>query len=171
MCVSYSQGRGWLWNMSRWDKQQDTGWARANKKYTWEREPARASLWPWIEAMKDIFARCSKKMAAQVCTKLWLYKITRMKKRLSWLSVIYYLSCPSPRQSCPSLRQSCPSPRQSCPSPRPSNIYPLPQLSGRHHNTGWEVHTGGKGGLIVCRCNSKDRISKRRDIRRRIQNV
>jgi hypothetical protein len=56
--------------MSRCNKQQDTGWARVKKKFTWEREQARRSGKPWIKAMKDIFARCPKKMAVQVCTEL-----------------------------------------------------------------------------------------------------
>ncbi len=31
-------------------------------------ESSKGPVLPWIEAMKDIFARCSKKMAIQVCT-------------------------------------------------------------------------------------------------------
>ncbi len=63
---------GWAWNMSRCSKQQDTGWAKnKQEEYSWRR-PVRVSVQTWIEAMKDIFARCSKKMALQVCTKLWL---------------------------------------------------------------------------------------------------
>ncbi len=42
------------------DKQEECSWDRA----------AEASVKPWIEAMKDIFARCSKKMAVQVCKEL-----------------------------------------------------------------------------------------------------
>jgi hypothetical protein len=34
---------------------------------------AEASVQPWIEATKDVFTRCSKKMAVQVCTELWLH--------------------------------------------------------------------------------------------------
>jgi hypothetical protein len=56
--------------MSRWDKQQDTGWARTNKKNTYGGEPARGLVKPWIEAMKDVFTRCSKKIAVQVYTEL-----------------------------------------------------------------------------------------------------
>jgi hypothetical protein len=65
---------GWAWNMSRWSKQQDTGWAKnKQEEYSWRRA-ARVSVQTWIEAMKDVSARCSKKMAVQVRTKLWLYK-------------------------------------------------------------------------------------------------
>jgi hypothetical protein len=65
--------------MSRWNKQQDTGWARVNKNILGEREPARGSAYPWIKAMKDVFARCSKKTAVQVCPKPY-YVTARMKE-------------------------------------------------------------------------------------------
>jgi hypothetical protein len=56
--------------MNRWNKQPDTGWARKNKKDTCGREPSRGLVLPWNEAMKDVFARCVKKIAVQVCAKL-----------------------------------------------------------------------------------------------------
>jgi hypothetical protein len=33
----------------------------------WSGRPEGGSIYAWIEAMKDVFARCSKKMAVQVC--------------------------------------------------------------------------------------------------------
>jgi hypothetical protein len=51
-----------------WNKQQDTGWAIANKKYIQRGRPKGGSVLAWIEAMKDIFTRCFKTMAVQVCT-------------------------------------------------------------------------------------------------------
>ncbi len=63
---------GWVWNMSRCSKQLDTGWAKNKQEEYSSGRPARVSVQTWIEAMKDIFARCSKKMVLQVCTKLWL---------------------------------------------------------------------------------------------------
>ncbi len=43
-------------------------WAEHGNKMHAERErPERGSVQAWIEAMKDVFARCSKKIAVQVC--------------------------------------------------------------------------------------------------------
>jgi hypothetical protein len=42
----------------------------ANKEYTWETDATRGSVQAYIEAIKDVFARCSKKKAIQVCIKL-----------------------------------------------------------------------------------------------------
>jgi hypothetical protein len=67
--LSSCQGRVHVWNMNRWDTHQDTGWDKANKEDTCRRELARGSVWPEDEAKMDVFARCSKKVAAQVCTK------------------------------------------------------------------------------------------------------
>ncbi len=64
---------GWAWNMSRWSKQQGTVWAKNKQEEYTRRRAARVSVQTWIEAMKDVFARCSKKMAVQACTKFWLY--------------------------------------------------------------------------------------------------
>jgi hypothetical protein len=50
--------------MDRWDKQQDTGWAKTNKEDTCGRELARDSVLPEDEAMMDVFVRCSKEVAA-----------------------------------------------------------------------------------------------------------
>jgi hypothetical protein len=54
--------------MNRWGKQQDTGWAKTNKKNTCGRELARGSVNPEDEARMDVFTRYSKELAAQVCT-------------------------------------------------------------------------------------------------------
>jgi hypothetical protein len=52
--------------------------------------------------MKDIFARCSKKMAIQVCTKLWLhnYALERNYHELfvaCYLCLIMIIPCPQAR--------------------------------------------------------------------------
>jgi hypothetical protein len=62
-------------------------------------------------------------------------------------------SCPSPRSRVPA-RAVVSQPASVVSQPAPSRVpararatpSPLPQLSGRHHNTGWEVHIGGGGG-------------------------
>ncbi len=56
------------------NKQEECSWNGA----------ARASVQPWIEAMKNVFTRCSKKMAVQVCTELWLHNYA-VERKLSWV--------------------------------------------------------------------------------------
>jgi hypothetical protein len=46
--------------------------ARTNKEDTCGRELARGSFSPKNEAMTDVFARCFKKIAVQVCTKFMI---------------------------------------------------------------------------------------------------
>jgi hypothetical protein len=83
--------------MSRWNKQRDTGWDRTNKNILGERKPTRGSVYSWIEAMKGIFGRCSKKTAVKVNTKP--YCVTaRMKETCYEFSqctthVLLWLSC------------------------------------------------------------------------------
>ncbi len=60
-------------NTNHWNKKQDTGWAKTNKEDPCRRELARGSVYIKDEVMTDVFARSSRKVAAQVCTK---YMIT-----------------------------------------------------------------------------------------------
>jgi hypothetical protein len=40
---------------------------QSKQEYIGEREQARGSVYPWIEAMKDIFVRCFKYVQSHVC--------------------------------------------------------------------------------------------------------
>ncbi len=62
------------------DKQEECSRGRA----------VEASVQYWNEAMKEVFARCSKKMAVQVCTGLWLHNYA-VKRKFHELSGAY---CP-----------------------------------------------------------------------------
>ncbi len=81
-----------------WNKQQDTEWARTDKEDTYGRRLARGSVHLWIEAMQDVFARCFKQMAVQVCTKLWLYSIIIpvevVVKNYCSILPVYNYNCP-----------------------------------------------------------------------------
>jgi hypothetical protein len=59
-----------------WEGQVQNEWVRTNKEDTYERKPARGSVHLWIKTMQDVFARCLKLIAVQVCIDLWLCNYT-----------------------------------------------------------------------------------------------
>jgi hypothetical protein len=79
--------------MSRWNRQQDTGWAKTNKKIAYEGEQQESQFPSWIEAMKDVFVRCSKKTAIQVFTKYIVPQkeivMSCLERYLSLIMIIY----------------------------------------------------------------------------------
>ncbi len=50
---------------------------RGNKMHAQRERPEWGSVQAWNEAMKDVFARCFKKMAVQVCTVIIICSISR----------------------------------------------------------------------------------------------
>ncbi len=84
---------GWAWNLSRWSKQQDTGWTKTNKKNDHETEQQKPQfnhgLRPW-----RIYSRGAPRRW-QVCTELWshIYAVGRkchelLATRRLWLIMI-----------------------------------------------------------------------------------
>ncbi len=87
------QRRVHVWKVKRRDKQQDTWWVQTNKNDRWGRELVRGSVWSEDEAMIDVFARCSKKIAAQVCIEymiMW-FVFKRKKTGMPCVACVIFL--------------------------------------------------------------------------------